>query len=502
MTQKKSVGGEMIVCRKPIPVTLLSEFLGSGKTTMLEHILRSSSHELKIAVIVNDMSTLNIDATLVKNHKLTQTKESLIQLQNGCICCTLRDLLEELVKLAKSGDFEYVVIESTGISEPMQVAETFTSEFSKAMLEEDEDLKSNDVLREIGTDKLSGINLGGLQTIAKLDTTVTVIDSFNMLQNFNTADFLSDRWGSEGIVPEDERTITDLFVDQIEFADVIILNKIETSLNPNTKVLEGSYSKVDVREIVNTGRFDFEKAATGAGWLRSLHEMTKRDGFGKEGSGSRLAPKPETEEYGISSFVYRARCPFHPKRLYELLHDKFILIEGSSENAGDEEGQSDEDMEDEDEDGGSMGDSGGEEWEDEDEKMEDGRPLSEDMDPKVGIYPRNSFKRGGSPWFCMRAPSSWPDDEEVIQAIKQDFEGRWGDQRQELVLIGEKLDVKGLTKALDSALLNNLEMNRRERIMRDRKLSLDRIVEKLERIWEDRFEEWELPGEIESDEDV
>ncbi|KMU89272.1 hypothetical protein CIHG_06943 [Coccidioides immitis H538.4] len=256
-------------------------------------------------VIVNDMSKLNIDAALITHHKVSQTKEKLIQLQNGCICCTLRgDLLSELARLTKQKEVEYVVIESTGISEPMQVAETFTAEFSAAMLEAEDQIMDTDedsrkILSEIA-------ELGGLHNLASLDTTVTVIDAFNLLSSFDTAEFLSDRYGSKEIIPEDERTISDLMVDQIEFADVVIINKIETVdeetrgrirklvklLNPDAKILESSYSKVDVREIIGTKRFDFLKAASGSGWLKSLHEMTVMN----TDQGKRMAPKPETLE--------------------------------------------------------------------------------------------------------------------------------------------------------------------------------------------------------------
>jgi G3E family GTPase len=235
---------------------------------------------------------------------VSQSKEKLVQLQNGCICCTLRgDLLEELVRLARTDAVQYVVIESTGISEPMQVAETFTTEFSNMMLEQenvaDGQAENTEILKEIA-------EIGGLHKLARLDTTVSVIDAFNLFANFSTSEFLSDRYGSDQIIPEDERTITDLMVDQIEFADVIIVNKIDSidhktkervlalvkKLNPSAKVLEAKYSKIDVKEIINTNMFTFEKAATGAGWLRSLHELTMREINGT----SKMVPKPETEE--------------------------------------------------------------------------------------------------------------------------------------------------------------------------------------------------------------
>lgn len=349
--------------KKPIPVTLLSGFLGSGKTTLLEHIL-TKEHGLKIAVIINDMSQLNIDADLVQNHRVSQKEEKLVQLQNGCICCTLRgDLLEELVSLAKDSAFEYIIIESTGISEPMQVAETFTTEFTNMYLENQEGVTPEDekILKEIQ-------ELGGLEKLAQLDTCVTVIDGKNFYHNLETTEFLVDRFGSTG-QNEEERTICDLMVDQIEFADVIIVNKMDLvskkqkkkifktikSLNPVAKVIRTNYSRVDVNDVVGTGLFDFEKASSSAGWLQSLHEMTRREAYG-----NKLTPKPETEEYGINNFVYKSRRPFHPERLYKLIRDKFVVIELSglaeegqegqeAENEEESEDEADEDEDDEDE---------------------------------------------------------------------------------------------------------------------------------------------------------
>ncbi|RAL06860.1 putative extracellular exo-polygalacturonase [Aspergillus homomorphus CBS 101889] len=516
---------------------------GSGKTTLLEHILQSPDHGLRIAVIVNDMSSLNIDATLIKHHTVSHTKESLIQLQNGCICCTLRgDLLSELARLTTQKEVEYVVIESTGISEPMQVAETFTAEFSAAMVQAEAE---GGVLDEEGKKILDQINtLGGLHQLSTLDTTVTVIDAFNLLSNLDTTDFLSDRYGSDTIIPEDERTISDLMVDQIEFADVILINKMDmladrpqdrerilrlvTTLNPSAKVLQTSYSRVDVKEILDTGRFDFIKAASGAGWLRSLHEMSKlKMGNGEE----RWAPKPETLEYGINNFVYTARRPFHPRRLYNLLHDKFIILQNAADDADDddEEQEEGENASDAESDTGIHSESDSDAEEDDDDEGEPTQPAPQEILANKRAHPilqpllrskgffwlaTRPYQFGewsqagamltmncGGPWFAEVPDEAWPEDGDVRKSIADDFQGEWGDRRQEIVFIGEGVDVDGVTRLLDECLLNTKEMKKWEKVMRDRKMERGEKQEVMWGIWEDGWEEWPAVDEEEEDDE-
>ncbi|EFN52146.1 hypothetical protein CHLNCDRAFT_58985 [Chlorella variabilis] len=280
-----------------LPCTILSGFLGSGKTSLLTHILRNKQG-LRCAVIVNDMAELNIDASLVKNAALVQAEERLVEMSNGCICCTLReDLAVEVGRLAAARRYDYCIIESTGIGEPMQVAETFAMATGE----------------------------GGyvLADSARLDTTVTVVDAANLMANFASVESLRDR--GEQADEEDERGVAELLLDQIEFADVVLLNKVDLvsaeeqrrllgllhTLNPGADVIPTQHARVPLTAVINTGRFSMEKAARSAGWLKTL-----QDGF-----------TPETEEYDISSIVYRARRPFHPARLHDFLNRHFVLQE-------------------------------------------------------------------------------------------------------------------------------------------------------------------------------
>ena len=373
---------------KLLPVTVLSGFLGAGKTTVLSHILNNRQGK-KVAVIVNDMSDVNIDAEMIKSEvSLSHKEEKLIEMSNGCICCTLReDLLLEVNKLAKEGKFDYLVIESTGISEPLPVAETFT--FA------DE----------------NGISLSD---VATLDTMVTVVDAVNFLKDYDEAKYLKE--SGESLGEDDERSVSDLLIDQIEFADVLLisktdlaqesdvdrLNAILKTLNTHARIISISHGNVPINEVLSTGLFNFENAQKAPGWL-------------KEMQGEHI---PETEEYGISSFSYLARRPFDPQKFYQFLHDteKF----------------------------GKLIRSKGYFW-------LCSRPAYVWEWNQAGGIARYGF--AGTFWKSV-PQKNWPTDEASIDAINKNWEGPFGDMRQELVFIGQKLDKQSMTNALNDCLLS------------------------------------------------